>query len=222
MTSKQRRTVGYTIEGVLYICLIWAAALLLSGCITVEKATNYLDDKGALPLICSTRYPAVTGVADTTFILQTIEDSAAIKALQEELSETKRLLEYVNNLPLVLDSAACVELKQVYFVHLKADEAKYRNWTAQLRAMKDSVMVLTKKVKDSAELKVFINENKALAERATKAEADRDKYTTLAKERGSRLIWIYVVLGIIGAGGIYLAFVKRKYKLVKKVQDVLT
>jgi len=33
------------------------AALLLTGCMTTEKATNYLVEKGRLPEICADKYP---------------------------------------------------------------------------------------------------------------------------------------------------------------------
>lgn len=41
-------------------------AVLLAGCMSVQKATNYLEKKGELPKICATKYP----VQDSKIIIK--------------------------------------------------------------------------------------------------------------------------------------------------------
>lgn len=215
MKPHEKRRLEVILEAVIVLLFIVAACMLV-GCgptwelKKVTKATNYLDSKGKLPIICSTRYPCVTTKLDTTYITSSFEDSFAIRQLQAELEETKKLLAYVYNLPPVIDSVECQELKRVYLLHLKADEKRNQDALAKQERLIDSIMVLTAKVKDSAELKVLLNERKALAEELakaqveiTKATKERDEKAALAKKRGSRLIWIYVILGLIVGGGIY-------------------
>ena len=55
--AVNKKHIGYVIEGLLYIALIWFAAVMLSGCMTQQKAVNYLSKNNALPHVCADSFP---------------------------------------------------------------------------------------------------------------------------------------------------------------------
>jgi len=102
------------------ISIIGIFAIILSACMTQQKAVSYLSKRQLLPQVCADSFPVIPKI-DSFWTVEMYEDSAKTEALENEINRLKKEKEYLDTLPTVIDSSTCLQLREM----LKANNKRY-------------------------------------------------------------------------------------------------
>jgi len=170
------------------LLILLTGVVLLTSCMTQQKAVNYLSKKELLPQVCADSFPVVPKV-EVVVRERKVADTALLDSLARTNDRLLARLHYLQSLPPKVDSAQCEELRMLY----KADLAYYTDKVRRLeqrernRKVTDTIRIET--TPDSAAIKALTIQNNKLAERAAQAEKDRDTWKAKARRRAGNF-WI--------------------------------
>lgn len=186
----------YQPELIAAILVLAFIAMWFTSCMTPQKATSYLKEKGLLADTCAANYP-VQSKRDTTIVERKVVDQDVLDSLAKVNAELQQKLDYINGLPPVIDSSTCQELRAKYAADIRKYQQKVNRLEERLSELKARDTTFKNTDIDSAKLAAANRKTSLLEKQIKDTEAELFKAEDKAKDRGKTSLYSIVGNGLL-------------------------
>lgn len=180
---------------IFFIMLAVAVLIWLSSCITPQKATSYLKEKGMLDDTCAANFPVQERIVPVVKLIP-VADSATIDSLKKDAEKLKNEIARLDSMPPVIDSADCQTMKTEYHKMLMYYAGRVKSLEKKLST--PIVDTSYNRIqRDSAEIAAANGKIKILEEKNAKLEAENTKLKDQVKDRGKTSLYSIIGNGLL-------------------------
>jgi hypothetical protein len=200
-------------EMLLIILFSLALVMIFFGCMTPQKAVNYLKKKELLADTCAANFSVDSSRTDSAEFNKSKSDFDSVAAELEEkikmaASENESLYEWINRL--MADSTLdCDSLSDAIYKYAAREKNKTSELQLQIEALRSAAKNIKPKIeylRDRA-YETVLNENNVTLERKlgqseTKAQALEEmnaSLTKVIKAKNKKIFWLYLIIAALVA-----------------------